>query len=422
MNDAQKLATEVIVKLARAGYEAYFAGGWVRDFILGHPSDDIDIATNAPPQKIMDLFPRTILVGLAFGIVVVIVEGHQFEVATFRRDIDYRDGRKPSSIELASAEEDAERRDFTINGMFYDPLENRIIDYVGGQKDLKQGIIRAIGNPDERFREDRLRMIRAVRFAARFGFAIDPDTEVAIRVNAPELFPSVAMERIWQEFTKMAAFPHFDRVILDLQRLNLLEVIFPEALFPTLTKIHLNTLKQLIASFEHFPKDCPTIVYLFELFPEASLDELISLCRYLRTSQKEIKLAEFFIKSHLLWGQNPFKIKDPVEAVHFYAHPDSMLYLKILEAKMPAVQRQRFRLFHEEQHKHFSIHIQRSQQRSPLVNATLLKAEGVPPGPEMGRLLALAEQFVIRHNMHRPEEVIKLLKNCPSWVEIRESK
>lgn len=152
--DAYSTGCQIIEKLYQHGYLAYFAGGWVRDFLLGHPSSDIDIATSATPREIESLFSKTIPVGAQFGIVVVIEKKHQFEVATFRKDAEYKDGRRPISIELASPEEDAKRRDFTINGMFYDPIQRRILDYVNGQEDLNLGIIRAIGNPHERFLED----------------------------------------------------------------------------------------------------------------------------------------------------------------------------------------------------------------------------------------------------------------------------
>jgi poly(A) polymerase len=224
--DAKYYATLLVKELVKAGYIAYFAGGWARDYVMGHPSADIDIATNAPPEKILDLFPCTILVGLAFGVIIVVIEGHQFEVATFRRDIGYDSGRRPNSIELADPEEDALRRDFTINGLFFDPLEERIIDYVGGIEDIKKRVIRTIGNADERFSEDRLRMIRAIRFAARFGFAIEEETQIGIALNADTLFPAVAMERIWQEFNKMVAYPHFDQALIEMHRLKLLPVIW----------------------------------------------------------------------------------------------------------------------------------------------------------------------------------------------------
>ena len=170
--DACQIATSIVKKLQDAGYLAYFAGGWVRDFILKKPSDDIDIATSASVDEVQRLFPKTIPVGVAFGIVIVVQDNHQFEVATFRKDRGYVDGRRPVGIDPASPEEDAQRRDFTINGMFYDPIQDKIFDYVDGMKDLKKGIIRAIGDPNARFLEDRLRMMRAVRYSTRFDFPI----------------------------------------------------------------------------------------------------------------------------------------------------------------------------------------------------------------------------------------------------------
>jgi len=140
MTEAFAHARAIVTKLVRTGYIAYFAGGWVRDYVMGHPSEDIDIATNASPAEIMDLFPHTILVGLAFGVVIVVIEGHQFEVATFRKDVGYLDGRHPSGIEMSTPQEDALRRDFTINGMFYDPLEEVIHDFVqGGERHSSRG-------------------------------------------------------------------------------------------------------------------------------------------------------------------------------------------------------------------------------------------------------------------------------------------
>jgi poly(A) polymerase len=145
-------ARHIIDTLTKNGFIAYYAGGWVRDYLLQHPSDDIDIATSAPPETIQALFPHTVPIGLAFGIILVIIDSHEYEVATFRQDLDYQDGRRPSKIAFSSAEEDAKRRDFTINGMFYDPLTNTILDYVEGKQDLQKKIIRAIGNPHDRIR------------------------------------------------------------------------------------------------------------------------------------------------------------------------------------------------------------------------------------------------------------------------------
>src|SRR3990172_6927562 len=169
-------AIDIVKTLQDHGYKAFFAGGCVRDMIMGKESEDYDIATSALPEDIMKLFERTIPVGVQFGVVIVVRDGHNFEVATFRTEGSYTDGRHPDYVAFSTPEADVKRRDFTINGLLYDPVKNEILDYVGGQEDISKGIIRTIGNPVERFTEDKLRMIRAARFACRFNFPIHEGT------------------------------------------------------------------------------------------------------------------------------------------------------------------------------------------------------------------------------------------------------
>src|SRR5579885_1219559 len=173
-NAKEAKALAIISRLREHGFVAYLAGGCVRDRILGIKAKDFDIATDARPEAVQGLFSNTVPVGAKFGVVVVIVDGDPFEVATFRADAPYLDGRRPSAVHFGSLEADAARRDFTIGGMSYDPAAGRVIDLVGGQRDLRAGIIRAIGDPRQRFAEDRLRMLRAIRFAARLDFSIEP--------------------------------------------------------------------------------------------------------------------------------------------------------------------------------------------------------------------------------------------------------
>lgn len=227
----RKFAVEVVRVLRQAGYEAYWAGGCVRDELLGITPKDYDVATNARPEEVRRLFHRRrmIEVGAAFGVLRILGrrgEGH-IEVATFRRDDTYSDGRHPDRVFFSTAEEDAKRRDFTINGLFYDPLEKRVLDYVGGQEDLRRRVIRAIGDPEERFREDKLRMLRAVRFAATYDFAIDPQTFVAIRKMAPEIL-QVSRERIAAELERCLLHPNRRRAMELLVASNLGAVILPE--------------------------------------------------------------------------------------------------------------------------------------------------------------------------------------------------
>jgi poly(A) polymerase len=191
-------ALAVLKHLRKSGHVAYFAGGCVRDRLLGLTPKDWDIATDAPPPRVRELFADTQAVGAAFGVILVRNGQSVVEVATFRSDGPYADGRRPANVRFASAEEDAQRRDFTINGLFYDPLEDRVIDYVKGQEDLQRRVLRAIGDAKKRFGEDHLRLLRAVRFAARFELTIDPTTSAAMRDAAPQL-KGISPERIGDE-------------------------------------------------------------------------------------------------------------------------------------------------------------------------------------------------------------------------------
>jgi poly(A) polymerase len=203
----ESAARAIARRLRDAGYTAYFAGGCVRDRLLGREPQDYDVATDAPAAQVQQLFPKTIPVGVQFGVVLVLMDGEPIEVATFRADAIYLDGRHPANVHFSSPVDDAQRRDFTINGMFLDPVTDTVIDYVGGQDDLRAGIIRAIGDPRARIGEDRLRMLRAVRFAARLGFAIEPATLAAIQAAAASI-TDIAWERIGDETVRILTDSH----------------------------------------------------------------------------------------------------------------------------------------------------------------------------------------------------------------------
>ncbi|MFZ4483311.1 MAG: CCA tRNA nucleotidyltransferase [Chthoniobacterales bacterium] len=225
--DAKAAATDVARRLQAAGHKAYFAGGCVRDELCGHPPHDFDLATSAKPTEVQSLFPHTQSVGAHFGVVLVMEHGHAFEVATFRSDHEYIDGRRPEMVTFSTPEEDAARRDFTINGMFRDPVADRLIDFVGGRDDLAAGIIRAIGDPVARFREDKLRLLRAVRFAARFHGQIEPKTWEALVAHAGDI-RVVSAERIREEMVKIFSHPNRVRGFDLLDQSGLLGAIFPE--------------------------------------------------------------------------------------------------------------------------------------------------------------------------------------------------
>ena len=223
-----KSALRVVRALRRAGFEAFFAGGWVRDFVMGAvEGGDIDIATSAAPEEVRRLFGRTVGVGEQFGVVIVLEGGVPFEVATFRADVGGTDGRHPGSVVYTDAKNDALRRDFTINGMFYDPMTGEVIDYVDGRRDIGERVVRAIGDPAQRFGEDYLRMLRAVRFAVRFGFDIEEKTFGAIRGGAARIM-SISAERVFAELSKMLTGPNPHRSVELLRDTGLLRHILPE--------------------------------------------------------------------------------------------------------------------------------------------------------------------------------------------------
>src|SRR5271157_3839104 len=236
--DAKQLATEIVRTLRERGHQAFFAGGCVRDLLLGHEPADYDVSTDATPRQVMQIFPQTFAVGEQFGVVLVPGCGGEtgalaphaavVEVATFRSDLGYSDGRHPDEIRFTKdPREDAQRRDFTINGMMLDPATNEILDFVGGQDDLKAGIIRAIGDPERRFAEDKLRMLRAVRFAARFDYQTDPATMAAIQKLAPKMH-QVSCERVREELTKMLTEGRARRAFQLLDTTGLLPEVLPE--------------------------------------------------------------------------------------------------------------------------------------------------------------------------------------------------
>lgn len=229
MSQPESTASSIVRRLRDAGHTAYFAGGCVRDMLRGVEPKDYDIATNARPEEVQRLFPRTVAVGAHFGVICVIEGGWQFEVATFRSDGSYIDGRHPEGVTYSSPREDAERRDFTVNGMFYDPVSLEVIDFVGGRADLDRRLLRAIGDPPSRFREDRLRLLRAIRFATLLEFEIDPATWEAVQKQAAEI-DSVSAERIREELVRIFLSPNRVRGLDLLDQSGLLGQIIPEML------------------------------------------------------------------------------------------------------------------------------------------------------------------------------------------------
>ena len=379
----------IVDTLSKEGFIAYYAGGFVRDLLLQHPSDDIDIATSAPPETIQALFPHTVPIGIAFGVILVIVEDRQYEVATFRQDLDYEDGRRPNKVTFSSPQEDAKRRDFTINGMFYDPIEKKVIDFVGGKEDLEKKQIRAIGDPHARIKEDRLRMMRAIRLSCKLQFAIDPLTESAIKAHAKELFPAVAIERIWQEFAKAHAFNMLGEMFTRLHEFGLLSSIFPP-----LASISLDEIKRRVAPIKKYPKDVPIIASFLPLFPHQTLEESLSLCKKLKLPNSAAAFITFFAKFKLLNNASSL-----YEWAHAYASPFAKPCIEILQDEG-----------HSKRQELLKSSIKRIQQKNPVVKSSDLRNIGIRPGIEMGRLLKIAEMIAINEQIEDPKIILEKIQ------------
>ncbi len=273
----RRAAEQVAAVLRRDGFVALLAGGCVRDLLLGREPKDYDVATNATPEQVVARFHRTEEVGAQFGVVIVRMKGHMIEVATFRSDGDYRDGRHPDSIRFTSAEEDARRRDFTINGMFLDPADGRVIDYVGGQADLAAKLVRAIGDPAKRFAEDHLRMLRAVRFAAVLGFDLEPRTLDAIRSSAGRI-REISVERIQQELQRILTSATRRRGWELLADSRLLDHAFGEAVWSP------SEVADVAGRLARLPEDADFMLAMAVVLRRFAPREAGRICRRLRCS------------------------------------------------------------------------------------------------------------------------------------------
>ncbi len=399
-----QIAKKVITRLIENGYQAYIVGGWVRDYLMDHPSDDIDIATNAAPNVIQKIFPKTISVGIQFGIIIVVEQDHQYELATFRQDQEYLDGRRPKGIKFCDAEQDAMRRDFTINGLFYDPIKDSIYDFVSGKKDIKLKLIRAIGDPKKRFSEDKLRMIRAIRYAARFGFSIESSTARAIKENAKNLFPSVAIERIYSELQKMSAFPNFHIALIELHKFGLIQELFPHT-----KDLSHEALSCRVQRIPYFPSSSPVISKVLELFTVGELKKPLTLFKYLKLSKKEQNFANYYLSTkHILF--DPIDI-DRYEWAHIAANQWFHVVVSICSTYYESNEKALFLSKYTSLHSQLKKYIVRIKTNKPILTSADLKKAGIPEGPYMGKLLSKGERFAINNDIEDPGIIIKNIIN-----------
>lgn len=364
-------ALEIVRLLKNSGYEALFAGGCVRDYLLGSIPTDYDIATSATPDQVEKLFSKTIPVGKQFGVMLVLIGDNQFEVATFRTEGGYQDGRRPGFVQFSSAQEDASRRDFTINGLFYDPISFKVLDYVDGLKDLKHRVIRCIGEPDKRFEEDKLRLLRAIRFSSRLDFNIDPSTWNAIRNHAPEI-ATVSKERIREEIDKIATGTRSREGLSLLLSSGLWNVLIPQV-----SSSSLDLYGYIVSPSSSLA--CATL--FFDLPPAESLD----LMQRLRYSNEVIKKTQNII--YLNGRFDSFAMIRKGEFAVLCHDPDFHDALKLYQARVKAMQTPALNLDSIVQSQREWDH---KSYPAPFLNGSDLLAIGIAAGPQLGKILEVA--------------------------------
>ena len=414
MTTLKARAIRIVERLREAGHEAYFAGGCVRDQLIGRVPQDYDIATSAPPETVRRLFTRTVPVGMQFGVVLVLDEDAQFEVATFRSDDVYVDGRRPRSVRFGSAEQDASRRDFTINALFLDPATDRIIDYTNGQADLSAGIVRAIGDASARIAEDRLRMLRAVRFAARFGFRLDTATRDAVVAAAPTV-ADIAAERIGDEIVKILTEGHARRGFELLAETELLPVVLPEVAAmagvaqPLEHHPEGDVWEHTLILLDQLPQGVSETLALGALLhdvgkpacaalrggritfwghPSIGAETATEICKRLRRSRVTWEQVAYLVRHHLRLVQAPHMRVSTLKRMLTEDGFDELLRLSRLDA-LASNGDLRFVLFCESKRSEFASE---ELHPKPLLRGRDLITLGHRPGPRIGEILAALEE------------------------------
>jgi len=439
MNELRDKAKQVVEHLRQAGYAAYWAGGCVRDIVLGREPADYDVATSAHPEEVLQLFPRAVTVGAQFGVVRVQHEGADIEVATFRSDHGTLDGRHPREVRFAETpEEDVRRRDFTINGLLYDPLAEQVLDFVGGQTDLRAGIIRTIGEPAERFAEDRLRLLRALRFAARFGYRIEEKTWGALQTGVAGI-DQVSRERIRDELLKMLTPPMRGaarRAFELLDASGLLQILLPEVArmkgvaqppqFHPEGDVWVHTLLML----EQMERPTPTLalgVLLHDIgkpptfSPPRGPDDRIrfdghaelgatmaeAVCERLRLSNRDTERVVALVRHHLRFKDAPKMRASTFKRFISMDGFDEHLELHRLDCLASHGDLANWRYVVEQREK-----LPPEEVRPPrLLTGYDLQALGYRPGPLLGKILAELEEAQLEGVIRTAEEARALVRD-----------
>jgi poly(A) polymerase len=436
-------AVEIVKTLQGKGFETYLAGGCVRDMLMGKEPKDFDISTSAKPKEIEKIFSKTKAVGKEFGVILVLGKTGEFEVSTFRGEEEYKDARRPSKVFWVSSKEDAKRRDFTVNGLFYDPVAKKIIDFVNGQKDMEKKIIKFIGNPDERIQEDNLRILRAVRFKNILGFKYDKETEKALKKNA-KLIKNVSKERVKNELDLILEDKSRGQGILDLSRLGILKYILPEiekmkgAKQPPQFHSEGDVFEHTILSLQKLPdkvsrevawatllhdigkpstskvREHPKYGKRITFYGHIKLGAEIAdkICRRLRFSKKEREKVVFLVLEHLRhkdipkmkvarqrkWAQNPL-------------FPELMVVWKAdSEASYLGKKGIDLSLYN------YAKKLYEKEQKQPkplklLLNGNeVMKTLNIPSGPLVGKILRQVEEAQLENKIKTKKEALEYIK------------
>jgi poly(A) polymerase len=438
-------AREVVVELRKAGHKAFCVGGCARDTLLGIEPKEYDITTSATPQEVSEIFPHTVPIGVSFGVILVITGKYQFEVATFRKDQSYTDGRHPDKVIYSSEEqEDVRRRDFTINGMLYDPIEEEVIDYVDGIRDIKSKIVQTIGDPYERLNEDKLRMMRAIRFSSRYNFELNLDTFLAIEKLAADI-TQVSGERIRDEITKIITQSNPGHGLNMLSVSGLLKYILPDVEIMNgveqppefhpegdvfihtclvLDKLHKNQAgvvspELAIGALLHDVGKPPTFSVSdrirFNGHDKLGADMSKKICRELKFSNKQIEVIYALIRDHLkfkdVFNMKKSTLKRFIGMPHFEEH--MALHLADCQASHGLTAAydfvmEKYNDFEEEEIK-----------PAPLISGRELIEMGYKPGPLFSDILNFVEEAQLEGEITNTQEAIEaVLENYPSDKDI----
>lgn len=431
-------AIEIVKKLKKAGYEAYWAGGCVRDMLLGIKPKDFDIVTSAKPDQIEEILSHTIPIGKQFGVILAIENGHHFEIATFRSDSGSSDGRRPDAVLFTNAEEDALRRDFTINGMFYDPIEDKVIDYVGGQKDLDERLIRFIGNPAQRIMEDHLRILRAIRFKNVLHFQYEPETYNALNKHASLMIDKVSAERVRDELNKIIISPYAVNAFQDLEDTGVLKIILPELQkmkgvaqpyqYHQEGDVWTHAMQSLASLSEDSPLTLRWATLLhdsgkpetftvkerirFDSHDRKSKEVAMKLLNRLHFDRKTVDEISWLIEHHMMVGS---LLEMPEgRQLHWFHQPHFKNLLALMEADVRGTTPQHMELVDQ-----IKENYRAAMKRMPVPPKPLIKGEDVmeilkiKPGKKIGEILDHVREKQLSGELKNKKQALAWLKNNP---------